>query len=434
MRQTAAAIPPPRSSGPSAVQRVGLYCFATFIFAAYANDLSLHIAGAKANLAWPAGILMALAFVACGTAFRGLKTTAGKAWLGMMVCVLFSTAFSIWKSESVGLLESYIPKSLFLFFYCCAFTVTLRQCRFLIVANIVCTSAILLSVGLFGQVVDGRLCIPDSFFMGGGNDLALALVSSLGFTLYLLLQRSIVAQLLGAAEFLLSLYYLLKTGSRGGFLALSAFLLIWLFFSAQRWKLVAMLAPALALVVFLPGSTLNRLVEIAVPGDLKGSTAVGEAQLSQIERTMLLEKSIEFAWTHPLFGVGPGMFTEALYRADVANRTHTHALGTHNTYTQVAAECGLPALVCYLVVLLSSIGSNYRIMKRTRGAPGGERVFTSALALFGSLIAFGVATIFHHDAYALTLPVLSGLSAALALASRNGDMNWILSETAAGNV
>jgi O-antigen ligase len=320
-----------------------------------------------------------------------------------------------------------------LFFFVCAFALTLRQCRTLILGNIACTSAILLSAVLFGGSVGDRFAIPSSFLFGGANDLALALVSSLGFTVFLIMQKSILAQILGAGEFLLTLYLMLKTGSRGGFIALAVFLMIVFIFSASRWKLVVLMIPALAVVPMLPGSTLNRLVEIAAPTALNDENASGEAAESQMERTMLLRKSVVFAVTHPLFGVGPGEFTDALYESDEANKTHTHALGTHNTYTQVASECGFPALAFYLVVLFSSIASNFRIMKRTRNMPGGQQVFTMALCLLGSLVAFGVNTIFHHDAYSGTLPILSGMSAALAMASRNGDPAWIEAETAAGN-
>jgi len=90
-------------------------------------------------------------------------------------------------------------------------------------------------------------------------------------------------------------------------------------------------------------------------------------------------------------------------------------------------------LLLYLGVLFGAIGSNYRIMKRTRKVPGAERVFNMSVCLLGSLIAYAIASGFHHVGYTQTLPILSGLSAALALASRGGDVAWIHSETAAGN-
>ena len=301
--------------------------------------------------------------------------------------------------------------------------------------NVACTSAILLCAALFGAGDEsGRYHIPDSIYFGGANDLALGLVCSLGFSMFMLLQKSKLSQTLGAVEFLVTIYFLLKTGSRGGFLALAAFIIVWSIFSISRWKLGMLGVLALAFVGILPGSTLSRLVEIATPGSLNTASAVNDdAKASQYERTELLKKAIGFAIAHPVLGLGPGTFIDELYNQDVIDKTHTAALGTHNAYAQVASECGFPALFLYLGALFGSIACNFRIMKLTRKAPGAQDVFKMSLCLFACLVAFAVASGFHHVAYTPTMPILTGMTAALALASRNGDVKWIESEIAAGN-
>lgn len=414
---------------PSSIRKLGLYSLAAFLFSGNANDL-LHFVGGKAYISWVAGALMVVAFLGCGTTFRGLRASVGKAWLGFVVCLIFATPFSIWRGESTDLLTTYIPRALFVFFYVTAFTMTLRDCRVLVITYIICSDGLLLCCALFGQSENGRFHIPDSLFFGGANELALALVCALAFALYLLLQKSKFGQILGVLQFLATLFYMVKTGSRGGFLALLAFLFVWFLFSSQRVKLVALAIPAMVMVVALSGSIVDRLVEIAVPGNLDASNATGEAQESQLERTMLLRKSILFALHNPIFGTGPGTFRDALWNEDVREATHTHSLGTHNSYTQVASECGFPAFFCYVTVVFGSIASNLRILKRTRGSPSAFGVYSIALTLFSSLVAFAVATFFDHQAYTGTLPLLSGMSVALALASRNGDPQWIEAETA----
>lgn len=414
--------------------KVGLYSLGAYLFAGYANDMSLHFFGGRAYLTWLSGILVLVSFLACGTPLRAAKSPVGKAWLGFVACLILSTPFSIWRGESLALLTGYFPKVLGLFFYCCAFSLTLKHCRTLIYTNVLCTSALLLCCALFGAADDsGRFSIPSSLFFGNPNDTALALVSGLGFSMFLLLQKSKFAQLLGAVEFILALFYVLKTASRGGFVALCAFFVVWFVFSISRWKLVALVVPAAMVVVMFSSSSINlsRLVEI---GTSSSNGETDGAIESQKERTMLFQKSVKFAITHPLLGTGPGTFVDALWADDVANMTHTHAIGTHNTYTQVASECGFPALIFYMCALVGSIRSNYLIMKRTRSLPGGAVVFSMAVALFASLIAFAVETTFHHDAYGPTLPVFTGMSAALYLASRGGNPQWIASEIAAGNV
>ncbi len=276
----------------------------------------------------------------------------------------------------------------------------------------------------------GRFCIPGSLFLGNSNDLALSLVCSLGFSFFLILQKSGFARILGSAEFLITLYFILKTGSRGGFLALAVCLTIWLIYSRKRGRLMVLAVPAICLVAALPSAILSRLTKIDATA---AANSTDEAQMSQYERTQLLEKSIRFAVTHPIFGTGPGTFMDALWFDDVSFSTHTAALGTHNTYTQLASECGFPVMFLYVGALFGSIGMNFSVMKKTRGKPGGEKVFTMAVCLLGTLVAYAVGSGFDHVAYSSTLPLYSGISVALFLASRGGDLRWIETETAAGN-
>ncbi len=429
------AQPVARAAQASTFQKLGLFCCCAYLVSGYANDLSNRAFGGKAYLSWIFGTLLLIAFVVSGTAFRGLKTTVGKCWAGIVVLLLFSSAFSMARGDSVGLLKDYIPKSLFFYFYCTAFGLTLANCRTLIKASILSMTAVLGSTILFGGLdPSGRFCIPGSMLLGNSNDFALTMVSSLGFCLYLIWQKSGWQRILGSAEFLLTLYFLLKTGSRGGFLALVACITVFLMFSAKRGSLIVLAVPALCVLPLLPSSTLSRLTEIVAPSNLTLDSAAGsDAQMSQLERTELFKKSISYAASHPVFGGGPGTFTSMLWLDDVAHGTHTPALGTHNSYTQLASECGIPAFILYLCVIFGTIGANYRMMKRTRNVPEAEGVFMMSICLLGSLVAFAVGSAFDHVAYSWTLPVLSGISTAIYLATRGGDPAWIKAEIAAGN-
>jgi len=61
-----------------------------------------------------------------------------------------------------------------------------------------------------------------------------------------------------------------------------------------------------------------------------------EASLSAQQRKELLFKSLKVTVRHPLFGVGPGNFEVVSGAWDV----------THNSYTQISAEGGIPAFFC----------------------------------------------------------------------------------------
>jgi hypothetical protein len=419
----------------TAAHKLGMICICGYLLSGYGNDVSIHLLGGKAYLSWVFGPLLVLALLASGTIGRTFHSKIGKLWLGFAVCLLFSTAFSMVKGESLGQIKDYLSKTLIVYFCCTAFALTIRNVRTLVKANVFCTGVILFEALLFGAPDGaGRLVIPGSLFLGNSNDFALTLVCSLGFSLYLVFQKSGFSKALGSAQFLLTLYFMLKTGSRGGFLALIGCMAIWFLFAGKKKTLIALILPGFLVIPLVSPDTLARLVHIEVPGSISANGASGEAEMSQRERTHLLVTSIRFAVTHPLLGTGPATFLDALWSDDLAHGTHTPALGTHNSYTQVAAECGIPAFICYVWVLFGSIRMAYRMMRKTNGVPGAEPVFAIAACLLGSLVAYAVGTTFDHVAYSWTLPVLSGMAVALHMTTHGGDPEWIQSQAALGNV
>src|SRR5207248_8216006 len=72
-------------------------------------------------------------------------------------------------------------------------------------------------------------------------------------------------------------------------------------------------------------------------------------------RRELLKESAALALEHPLLGIGPGMFPVITHQWVVA----------HNTYTELAAEAGFPALGLFLLALASA----YRNLRRVRKSP-----------------------------------------------------------------
>lgn len=418
----------------SSLHNFGLICASGFLLSAFSNDILNHVGG-KAYLSWVFGPFAILALVICGTLARGVKPLIGKLWIGFGICLLFSTAFSMVKGESFQMIEYYFTRTIIIYFWCTAFALTIRNVHKLMMVNVICTALMILEAILFGHPdAAGRLIITGSNFLGNSNDFALNLVCSLGFSMYLIWQNSGLSKALGSAQFLLTLFFMLKTGSRGGFLALLGCLAIWFLFSGKHMTIIALLLPGLAVVPLISGATLARLVHIEVPGSSLAASAEGEAETSQVERTHLLEISILFAATHPLFGTGPETFRDALYRYDMAHGTHTPALGTHNAWTQVASECGIPAFLCYTLIVLGSIKICFGIMRKTRKQPGAERVFAISACLLGILVAYAINTTFDHVAYHLSLPLFSGMAAALYLTTHGGDLEWIRAQNALGNV
>jgi O-antigen ligase len=103
-------------------------------------------------------------------------------------------------------------------------------------------------------------------------------------------------------------------------------------------------------------------------------------------RRDLLWKSVMVTASHPFFGVGLGNFQI------LSGSWH----GTHNSYTEMSAEGGVPALILYLIVWWRAF-FYVRAVKRYRHGRPEHRVW--AKALMGSLLAFLVASFFSNYAF-----------------------------------
>jgi len=120
------------------------------------------------------------------------------------------------------------------------------------------------------------------------------------------------------------------------------------------------------------------------------------ADASEEERSAVLVTSLRYTLEHPIFGLGLGNFS-------VARGTETGVpsgwLGTHNTFTQLSSEAGIPALLIFLVLLGSSIRNMWRIARTARISEELPELDQTARAALVSLAAFVLGAFFAHIGY-----------------------------------
>jgi O-antigen ligase len=181
-----------------------------------------------------------------------------------------------------------------------------------------------------------------------------------------------------------------RSGSRGGFLAL---IVTSLFFIA-----------AVALVILAAGSE-RYWTQI-------GST-FSEADYNQTDesgRLQVWQRGIGYVMSNPLFGVGTSNFSAAEGQLSELASRQQYGVGVkwnapHNSFLQVTAENGIPALVFFLGMLASI----FRVLKP---APGRGRVRRSPIppalkqALRASLLGFIIGAFFLSLAYTQLLYVV----------------------------
>jgi O-antigen ligase len=426
----------PRSpSSPGLISTAGFILFCVYVLSGFANDWSLRVFGAKAYLSTVTLIVLPLAWLFSGKTLRGLRSGAGLCWAAFLLWMILATPLSVWKGGSVALLANYIPRAYLEFFYTCSFVTSLRRCRQWMYVQIASAAALLLSCLAFGNMGDvpgeARFRIPDSLFYANSNDLALALLLGISSLLFLFNRASRVGQVAGIGGILLSTFYAFRTGSRGCVVAASALLLMIFWLSRKRWKVAALGLTALlgvALAAAMDGessSALHRLSllmpDAAPPGNtspLAESASDVASVASQVQREELFKTSLRYTLSHPLFGVGPDQFAAAVSQDAAHMGQQMPWLGTHNSYTQVSSECGIPALLFYVAVIGLCLRSNFRIYRRTRDRPADRDLAGLSQCLLAGTLVFAVSAFFFHMAYSSYLPQLAGFTVALSQAKQ----------------
>jgi len=170
--------------------------------------------------------------------------------------------------------------------------------------------------------------------------------------------------------------------TRSAWLALVVALAVLLAIRSARW--LWLYIPAIVLAILLAPSALKeRIVSIA---DLE--------DISNYDRVCMVEAGLHMLAERPIFGLGPGMVRELypLYRHPTAPRESLPHL--HNSFLQIAAESGLPALLFYLWLMGSAIAYAYRGYRKAKREGRSEDLYLGA---FAALIAFNLAGVFEDN-------------------------------------
>lgn len=405
---------------PAAV--AGLWLLILYFLSLYISEITQRY-NVKSYLAMAAYSLLPFLWLMTGRPFRALRAAAGKVWLVFFCCLMISVPFSIWRGGSAALLYNYIPKNYLLVFYIPAFVLTIRHCRTMVIANVFFGVLLILFCVKYGEDLNGRFQLYDSAFFGNSNEVALYLILAMvSFMFLFYIPPPIRNRTMAGLCIASALYFTLKTGSRGGFLAIATLLIISFFLSGNRLKMILFILPVfLGASLMVSKETLRRLTYIVVKMD-EANLPVGERDVasftSQMQREKLLKQSIRLTLIHPLFGVGPGQFALAVSDEAKAKGGGSPWLGTHNSYTEISSECGIPALICYITVIGLSIRMNYRIYQRTESNPALRELTGLSLTCLFSLVVYAVSVFFFHIAYSSFLPTFAGLTIALDNAAK----------------
>lgn len=194
----------------------------------------------------------------------------------------------------------------------------------------------------------------------------------------------------------------------------------WVALAVALVALVAAWRPRL--LAAFPVAALLFLLLAPVPLVHRAISIVDLRDTSNYDRVCMLAAGAAMIAERPLFGLGPDMVESRypLYRPPTAPRYQVPHL--HNSFVQLAAERGLPALAAYLALTVASAWAAWRQLRREGGRRGPRADLYAGVLL--ALLAFNVAGLFENNwgdtevqrplLFALALPFC------LRLAARHG--------------
>jgi hypothetical protein len=100
-------------------------------------------------------------------------------------------------------------------------------------------------------------------------------------------------------------------------------------------------------------------------------------------------------------------------------------LQTHNSYTQVSSELGIPAFIVYMAMLFHCFQTLGAVRRKAAGVLEWQRVGRLAECVRLSLIGYCVTSMFTSIAYSYYLPILAALVVALdRWLTAQGRLQW----------
>lgn len=371
---------------------------------------------------------------------RTLRWPAAKYWLGFGVWMVVALPFSSWRAASLSRTIIWTRAELPILFAIAGCVLTLGEFSRLVKILAWAAAVVVISGRLFAGQMVGRLELEGTTF-SDPNDYAAHLIFLLPFLLIVAMSsgRSAAVRVGASGLTLYGLYLLLTTGSRGGLVALVVMLLLCLWKLRPRLKItVAVIAAVLSCValIAIPSQIRARFGTIFLSAHVEPGRQLSDEELRAIEsseaRNYTLRQSILASITHPLFGVGMGEFQNYEGRTSREKGEIGYWHETHNSYTQVSSELGIPALLFYvgaIVVPYRMLDRLYRTSQRSL-APDARLISMIAFCLQLSLIGFSSASFFLSLAYRFYLPALTGLAIAF---SRAVQQTWEPALAAASN-
>ncbi len=279
---------------------------------------------------------------------------------------------------------------------------------------------------IFSSVVLARFKVGPDGRLGDlvyydANGLGLILVCTLPLASWFAFNSVRREARLGAmAAIGIMLFTIIRTGSRGAFLGLLTVVGYDVFAnrSAPLRRRLGLAGIAVVLFAGAAGTKYWTMMD-SIMHPTKDYNWAGN---SEGGRMSVWKRGIGYMVSHPVVGVGAGNFPVAEGTISPLAHIQNYGFGlkwsaAHNSFVEVGAELGIPALIAFVALLVGGIGRARRVVRLGR-LVGDVRAAAMGDALAASLIGYCVSGFFLSQGYsALPYSVIGisiGLHTALA--------------------
>jgi O-antigen ligase len=417
---TSLSSPAPLAGAP--LTSVGLFFLCLYLFLSYSRIVEIGIIKGLPSIFLHVqlviGIFTLFALVGSQKLLHWFSAREGKYLLLFTGWMLLGIPFSVWRSHSLFVFLNSWLESFLVFVLVTGFCLTARALKIVVYSVGVATFCLSLLAFAFGSFASGRLYLLPVGKYSNPNDLALVLLVGLPF-LWLLSRAGIgIGTVVWTAACLAVVWVVLQTGSRGGLVAMMGMMLISFIRASLGTKLILTTAAVVLIpcvLLLMPNSIKARYATLLQSGEeIDSSESQAEFAVSSEEnRVFLFQKSLLFTARQPVLGGGAGTFTVMLMHEMEALHISGAHRESHNTYTQISSELGIPALLFFLAAL----AGNLRRLTRAIKIQISEKPLGIAILL--SLIGWSISAFFNSIAYDGYAPLLLGLSVAFARLSQD---------------
>ena len=360
--------PAPQADGQSANgAKIGSTLLAIYIFllAGRALDVSpiwwLHIPMILL-------IVLTVTMVARGKLQYAFDSKITKYFAAFTVWVFVCFPFSYWRAHSRIYMQYQVQS--FVIFLIIVQMVRTKQDWLKVVGGFAYATLIAALLAFhFGYTLEGRLALPGGT-LGDPNEFALLMVVGIPFWWFKASRAKGFRKIFFLCCTLPIFLAFARAGSRAGLLAMAVLLVISFVFAQGVQKIVIVMTAVIAIAastILLPGYIQTRFMTFfSSEGnyDAHMEARIDSDIASSEGRKALLLQSIKMTFQHPIAGVGPGCFAFVAWDDRKASTgAGGESLVSHNTYTQISSETGIPGFILFFSVVflcVKSVLADYR--------------------------------------------------------------------------